>query len=112
MFSKNSDLSGRTLHAFSIYDSKGETFSPPFFMQAKGEAIRAFTETASDRQTTIGKYPADFTLFQIGTFNPDDGKLEALRTPLSLGLAIEFQPQQQQIPPQAELLRERFNGEC
>lgn len=106
MFSKNSETSGRTILAFAIYDAKAESYGPPFFEQSKGSAIRAFTEAANDRTSTIGKYPADFSLFHIGTYNPDDARMESLKTSVHLGLALEFQTQQQpQLPSQLELSR-------
>jgi len=75
--------------SFSIYDSKGEMYSPPFFMVTKGLAIRRFSETAIDRQTSIGLHPQDFTLFYIGEFDDQTGAMIPNRTPEPLIKASE-----------------------
>jgi len=75
---------------YSVYDSKTEAFLQPFFMQAKGQAIRAFSELANDEKHQFGKYPEDFTLFEIGLFDDQKGSIVTHSTPVSVGLAIEF----------------------
>lgn len=59
---------------FVIYDSKAEAYLPPFFMKSKGEAIRAVTAVANDGSSNFSKYAADFTLFELGTFDDADGE--------------------------------------
>ena len=76
--------------AFSVFDSASESFSPPFFAQTKGLAIRSFADLVNDPNTSVHKYPDQFTLFEIGEFHDDTGVLSATKTPLSCGLAIEF----------------------
>lgn len=61
--------------AFSIYDSKAECFSPPFFRPAPGQAIRDFTDLANDPNTTIGKHPSDYGLYRIGEFDDGNGSI-------------------------------------
>lgn len=78
------------LQVFSIFDSKGEFFHVPFFKKTRGEAIRDFTELSNDSNSFVSKYPEDYTLFHIGSFADDCGKLDPVITPTSLGLAIEF----------------------
>lgn len=78
------------LKVFSVYDSKIEAFMQPFFLRTRGEAIRAFTELCSDATSNPGKYPADFTLFELGTFEELSGKFVMHTTPTSLGLALDF----------------------
>lgn len=66
----------RILRAFAIRDTKANCFpQPPIFFLATGEAIRAFTQAVNDKTGAIGQYPADYTLFEIGTFNQDDGTI-------------------------------------
>lgn len=82
----------QTLQIFSVYDSKAESFSQPFFCPNAAIAIRSFSEEVSNPQSQLSKYPADFTLFHIGSFNDSTSLLTPLKTPISLGLAIEFLP--------------------
>jgi hypothetical protein len=78
------------LKIFSIYDSKVEAYKEPFFMQKKGEAIRAITELLHNPQHAFAKYPADFTLFELGEYDDSSGILTSLPSPISLGNLIEF----------------------
>lgn len=61
-------------NVYSMYDSKSESYLKSFTADADGEAKRIFTELANDERTFIGKYPADHTLFKIGTWDPRTGK--------------------------------------
>lgn len=62
---------------YSIYDIKSETYSPPFLQKNDIEAKRSFQEIANDKNTMVSKYPEDFTLCSIGTFNDALGMLQA-----------------------------------
>lgn len=60
---------------YSIYDVKSETYSPPFLQKNDVEAKRSFQEVCNDKNSMIAKYPEDFTLCSIGTFNDSIGML-------------------------------------
>jgi len=77
------------LKVFAIYDSAVGAYMQPFFMQSKGAAIRAFKDHANDRESQTAKHPSDFTLFELGSYNDENGFFENLTTPLSLGTAFE-----------------------
>lgn len=80
------------LNMFTIYDSKTETYSPPFFMRTTGEAVRTFQDLSVDKDTSIGRYPADFTLFEVGTFDDKTGTTVGNKAFVNLGLALEHMP--------------------
>lgn len=75
---------------FTVYDSKLEAYMQPFFMSSKGQAIRAFTDTVNDPSTQFNKHPEDFTLFEIGEYDDQSGKVQNLPTANALGLALEY----------------------
>lgn len=78
------------LKVFCIYDSKAEAYLQPFFMMARGEAVRAFQTAVNDPQTNFCKHPSDYTLFEIGTFDQSSGNVAPYEAKVSLGLALEF----------------------
>nr|WAE43897.1 MAG: nonstructural protein [Microviridae sp.] len=78
------------LFIYSVYDSKVEAYLPPLFMKSKGEFLRSFAEAANDPKCNIGKYPADFTAFELGSFDDSNARVLSLPAPVSLGVAIEF----------------------
>lgn len=79
------------LKLFSIYDSKAENFNQPFAMSAAGQAIRWFEELSQDTNSTISRFPNDFVLYEIGTFDNSTGNIVNLDPKINLGLATQFQ---------------------
>jgi len=72
---------------YSVYDSKSSSFCNPFSEQNDQTALRSFTFAANDPSLDIGRYPADFTLFRIGSFDFESGTIQAEATPLNIALA-------------------------
>lgn len=76
---------------FSIYDTKSEIFSPPFFMLTNGAAIRAFRELANSSDNDIGKYPGDYRLMCLGSFNNESGEFDTTSEKMAnLGYASDY----------------------
>lgn len=78
------------IKVFSVYDSKVSCFRHPFFMPFVGQAVRSFIDLANDGKSDISKYPADFTLFEHGSFNDETGMLTVEKTPINHGVAATF----------------------
>ena len=77
------------LKLFTIFDSKAEAFQQPFSAQSTGAAIRMFSDIAQDQKHPIGQHPEDYTLFEIGTFNPLSAEIKISEAKTSLGTALE-----------------------
>lgn len=76
---------------FTVYDSKIEAYLPPFYEQSTGAAVRAFAEASNEKDHQFNKYPADFTLFQIGTYEDSTALIESFTSFTNLGTALENQ---------------------
>lgn len=63
------------LNAYSLYDSKALSYSPPFYCSAHGQAVRMVIDLASDHGNNVGRHPSDFTLFCVGQFDDSNGRL-------------------------------------
>ncbi len=77
------------LLAFSVHDAKAEAFLQPFFDGTKGSAIRSFSDACNDEKTGFNRHAADYTLFLIGEFDQELGKLIPCE-PVGLGNALTF----------------------
>lgn len=66
---------------YSIRDLKGQMYNPPFFQPTHGTAERSFRELIRDPQSLCHKYPADYELFFLGTFNDESGAVKPLEIP-------------------------------
>lgn len=78
------------MKAFSVYDSKATSFMSPFFMINQGVAIRSFKEWSNDPQTMLCKYPTDYVLYEIGSFDDQTGEFVSLNPHNHLGLAADY----------------------
>ena len=78
------------MKVYTIYDSKVEAYLPPLFFPSKGDFLRAFAEAANDPKSNIGKYPADFTAFEMGSWDNSSAKFALHETPISIGIGNEF----------------------
>lgn len=77
-------------HVFTVHDAKSEAYLPPFHLQTKGQAIRAFTDCVNDPNHQFAKHPEDYTLFELGEFDDHNGQYACHTTPKPIGKAIEF----------------------
>lgn len=71
------------LNAYSIRD-KFSCFGTPFFVENDFVAIRNFRFLVMNHETAVGLAPADFDLYNLGSFNSDTGQLVPLDVPVSL----------------------------
>ncbi len=72
----------------SIFDEKSGVYAQPFSAPSVAHAKRTFSDFVNDGDTIIGMHPSDFTLFKIGVFDVQSGKLVAMRD--VLGSGVEF----------------------
>ena len=79
------------LNAYAVHDDKGLIFARPFFMPTHGQAMRAFGESCQDPNSMPMKYPSDFRLYFIGTFDEETATLSSLgKPPELLASALEY----------------------
>jgi len=64
-----------SLGLFSIHDTKSGAFTVPFVARARGEAIRSFQSAMQDTSHPMSKFPADYVLYYIGTFDDGTGEI-------------------------------------
>lgn len=78
------------LKVFSIFDEKALVFRTPIFMCQTGQVVRAFDSLVNDKQSEINRYPADFKLYEMGTFDDNSGLLVSLPQPKYVCAALDF----------------------
>lgn len=96
------------LYAYSIYDTKALTYSPPFYAVAHGQAIRTVMDACADPNTNLGRHPADYTLYAVGQFNDANGELLSFkeREHISDVLALVPRRQPDMFNPPSEEVRQ------
>lgn len=73
---------------FAVRDSKAECFGNPLFMKTTGEAERGFKTAVNSPETAYSKYPEDYDLYEIGSYDDQTGTLTAFETPHHVVKAI------------------------
>lgn len=75
---------------FSVYDRAATAYLQPFFMPARGLAIRAFTDLCNDEKNQFSKHPGDYELFELGEYDDVAGKFGCNDGPVLLGSGNDF----------------------
>ncbi|AXH75077.1 MAG: nonstructural protein [Microviridae sp.] len=79
-------------YLYSIYDNKAKAFSNPFTSVNDHTAVRDFQRAATDPNSDICRFPEDYTLFQIASFNDENAVLDYKSQIVNLGIASSFKP--------------------
>lgn len=77
---------------YAVLDSKVQAFLHLHTYRNDGEAIRAFCASIEDTKTNFYKWPEDFTLCRVGTYDEESGKVEGETAPVSIVKAVDFHP--------------------
>lgn len=86
------------VNAYTIYDRKALTYSPPFFQVADGAAVRMFQDLVGDTNTNVGRHPGDFVLFRCGAYDDSNGSLLPVTALQHLVDAAALVPVQPPLP--------------
>jgi len=73
------------VNLYAVHDAKAGAYLPPFPLQTDGLAVRSFQEAVLNPQTQISKYPLDYSLFRIATY---DDETSIIRSELPPELVI------------------------
>jgi len=88
---------------FAAQDAKVKIFLPPFFTPHLGQAMRMWEDCVNDAQTMVARHPADFVLYELGTFDDDTGILTALSPIVRIASALEVVKKPQEPLPMSSL---------
>lgn len=81
---------------FSVFDSAANMYIEPFFAPTVAFALRGFQEACQKDGHQFHKFPEDYILYHIATFEHKTGVLIPL-TPHKVAMALSFlEPQQEE----------------
>lgn len=75
---------------FSVFDTKANAFMLPFYALNVSVAKRNLSRAMQDETTDFYHFPADYSLFEVGEWDGDTGKLSASVAPFDHGLLSLF----------------------
>lgn len=78
------------INLYAVQDVKADRFNSPFPSQTHAEAMRTFGETCLNTKTLWNKYPEDFRLFLVGSFDDTTCQMESIPVPTFLAAATDY----------------------
>lgn len=78
------------LNIYSVRDEKAKAYANPFFVPTTGMALRGFEQECLNKDSMLCKYPEDYNLFCLGSWDPSTGKVDHLEVPQHVGAASEY----------------------
>lgn len=84
------------MYLYSIYDAKADMWTPPFVAHSDDAAKRIVAVSSLNSGTMVDKFPADFTLFRIGSWDEGTGALCVDEASTSLGTVLQIIQQARQ----------------
>lgn len=86
---------------FAVRDVKADAFQNLIVCPTRGLATRAFVNAVVDPSSPMGQCPEDYMLYELGTYEPNSGKLEGHAVPfliMSATEAIQSAKRSQEVP--------------
>jgi len=78
------------LNLYSVRDVKAEAYGAIICCPSVGLAVRSFSEACLDPKSPMALYPADFSLYELGTFDPNSGTVKGHKVPIYVASAVEM----------------------
>lgn len=66
---------------FAVFDHKAKVFGKPFYENRVELAVRSVAAGIMDPQSMLSKFPEDFDLYRLGSFNDENGSFDLLPQP-------------------------------
>lgn len=80
------------LKAFSILDAKASAYGRPMFFPTDAMVVRSLADAVSDTKSDLCRHAADFSMYEVGSFDEASGQLTPLQAPKYLAKCLDFVP--------------------
>lgn len=77
------------LKIYAVRDVKADAYGTLICCPTKGLALRAFADACADPRSPMAQYPSDYTLYELGTFDPASGSVTGHKVPEYVASAVE-----------------------
>jgi len=78
------------LYVFTVRDDKAAAYLNPFYVQNEALAIRAMRDCLGSSDHSFAKYPEDYSLYQLGTYDDAQGKFELFDKPTHVANLVDL----------------------
>lgn len=70
------------LKIFALRDVKSDSYGGLLCLPTAGIAMRGLMEILANPESPLSKYPDDYSLYELGEFDPSSGMVTALKVPV------------------------------
>lgn len=78
------------MYLYAIRDCIAGCFDGVFTFRSNADARRAFCAICNDRGSNYGRYPSDYDLYAVGSFDTESARLDMPDSPVFLSHGSEF----------------------
>ncbi|QXP08657.1 MAG: nonstructural protein [Arizlama microvirus] len=64
-----------TVNAYCVLDRKAKIYNTPYFIMNDAVAIRQFSMVVNGQDSMVAKFPEDYILYRVGSFDMLEGKI-------------------------------------
>lgn len=93
------------MRVFATFDVKAASYGRPMFLSTAGLATRMFVEACADPKSELAKYPADYSLFEIGSYDPATGVLEGMTPKVIMTASAAMDVARKEVEAKVEATR-------
>lgn len=90
LFGKDKHLEQPYHKVFLLKDEKSNSYGFPIARETRGLFIRDIQEALTEGRATFAKHPQDFSVFEVGEYDPQTGNIHTYETKNCLGLVQDF----------------------
>lgn len=83
-------MSRTLVQAYAVKDVQTQLFTHPYFLTNDVLAKRSFEKAVQDETTKFNMYPEDYSLYHIGTYDVETGRMIHNDSPKQLCNATSF----------------------
>lgn len=80
---------------YSIFDATAQVFTAPTIDISDASAVRAFQQAVANAGSVMNFKPEDFSLYQIGTFDVETGRLAEIVPPIRMAVGSDGEIQKE-----------------
>lgn len=82
----------------AIRDDAIQAFGRPIFVVALGQATRSFADEVNNEQSEMCKHPSDYSLYEIGEYDDEIGRVTSLESPRLLSRGADVSKRENITP--------------
>lgn len=94
---------------YAVRDVKADSFGAPMSIATEGLARRSFLEACLNPQSDLNKYPSDYMLFEVGSYEPNTGTITPCHPAPKFIISASAAIQESRTPEVKEIVNQEAN---